>query len=138
MAELVGDPERDRAAHELNRHYREGRLTEDELAQRLDTALRARSGSQLRSALKDLPASWAYGIALRTSLRSPARTARNAAIFVGTAVVWLFWSVGLLAAFVAWLAANGPSLGALLVFPLLWFAVTWLLWTGSRRRRARR
>jgi hypothetical protein len=138
MAELVGDRERDRAANELNRHYREGRLTTDELAQRLEAALRARSGSQLRSALKDLPAGWADGTALRTALRSPARTVRNAAILVGTAVVWLFWSVGLLVAFVAWLAANGPSLGALLVFPLLWFAVSWLLWTGSRRSRARR
>ena len=133
MAELVGDRDRDRAAHELNRHYREGRLTTDELAQRLETALRARSGPQLRSALKGLPAAWGNG----TVLRSPARIARNAAILVGTAVVWLFWSVGLLVAFVAWLAANGPSLGALLVFPLLWCAVSWLLWTGSRHRRAR-
>jgi hypothetical protein len=62
---------------------------------------------------------------------------RNAAILAATAVVWLFWSGGLFVAFVAWLAARGPSLGALLVFPLLWFAVSWLLWTGSRRRRAR-
>jgi hypothetical protein len=62
---------------------------------------------------------------------------RNAAILAGTAVVWMFWSVSLLAAFVAWLAANGPSLGALLVFPALWFVSSWLLWTGSRRRRLR-
>src|SRR5438270_318742 len=56
MAVLVGDRERDRAALELQRHYREGRLTADELAQRLETALRARNGAQLRSALKELPA----------------------------------------------------------------------------------
>ena len=127
---LVGDRERDRAAYELQRHYREGRLTADELAQRLETALRARSGAQLRSALKELPAAW--------SLADPVRALRNAAILVGTAVVWMLWSVGLLVAFVAWLAANGPSLGALVVFPLLWFVASWLLWTGSRRRRARR
>jgi uncharacterized protein DUF1707 len=137
MAELVGDRERDRAANELGRHYREGRLTADELALRLEAALRARSSSQLRSALRDLPG-WADANALRSALRSPARAVRNAAILVGTAVVWLFWSVGLLVAFVAWLAANGPGLGALLVFPLLWFGVSWLLWAGSRRRRARR
>ena len=138
MAELVGDRDRDRAAQELQRHYREGRLTTDELAQRLETALRARSGSQLRSALKGLPAGWwADAAALRAALPSPARAVRNAAILAGTAVVWLFWSLGLFVAFVAWLAANGPSLGALLVFPVLWFTVSWLLWRSSRRRRSR-
>ena len=135
----VGDHERDRAAHELQRHYREGRLSLDELAQRLETALRARNGGQLRAALHELPPAsrWADPEAIRAGLRSPARKVRNAAILVGTAVVWLFWSVGMLAAFVAWLASDGPSLGALLVFPLLWFGVSWLLWTGSKRRRSR-
>ena len=129
MAVLVGDRERDRAANELARHYREGRLTADELAQRLETALRARNGAQLRSALKELPAAW--------SRFDVTRTARNAAILAGTVVVWLLWNVAVLIAFVAWLAANGPSLGAFLVFPLVWFAASWLLWTTSRRRRAR-
>jgi hypothetical protein len=130
MTVLVGDRERDRAANELARHYREGRLTADELAQRLETALRARNGAQLRSALKELPAAW--------SRVDVARTARNAAILAGTVVVWMLWNVSLLIAFVTWLSANGPSLGAFLVFPLVWAAASWLLWTGSRRRRARR
>ena len=140
MASLVGDHERDRAANELQRHYREGRLSVEELAERLETALHARTGLQLRSALNELPAAgwWANSNAVPLALRSPGRAIRNAAILAGTAVVWLFWSIGMLAAFVAWLAANGPSLGALLVFPLLWFGVSWLLWTGSKRRRSRR
>ena len=138
MTVLVGDRDRDRAAQELQRHYREGRLTAEELAQRLETALRARSTKQLGSALKGLPAAWrADSVALREALHSPIRAVRNAAILVGTAVAWLFWSGGLFVAFVAWLAANGASLGALLVFPLIWFAVSWLLWTGSRRLRSR-
>jgi hypothetical protein len=128
VALLVGDPERERTAHELRRHYSEGRLTTDELAQRLETALRARSGTQLRAALTDLPAA---------GLQSPVRLLRNAAIVAGTAVIWLFWSLGMLIAFVAWLAANGPTLGGLLVFPLIWLALSWLLWSGSRRQRAR-
>jgi hypothetical protein len=140
MPLLVGDRERDRTAHELQRHYREGRLSVDELAQRLETALRARNGVQLRSALNELPGTgpWADPEALRDALRSPVRALRNAAILAGTAVVWIFWSLGVLVAFVAWLAADGPSLGALLVFPLLWFATSWLLWTSSKRRRSRR
>lgn len=137
MAPLVGDRERERAAHELRRHYTDGRLTTDELAQRLETALRARSGTQLRSALSELPGRWADPEAVRESLQSPIRMMRNAAIVAGTAVIWLFWSVGMLVAFVAWLAANGPSLAGLLVFPLLWIGLSWLLWSGSRRRRAR-
>lgn len=129
MAVLVGDRERDRAANELARHYREGRISADELAQRLETALRARNGAQLRSALKELPAAW--------SRVDVVRTARNAAILAGTLVVWMLWNVGVLIAFVAWLAANGPSLGALLAFPLVWAAMSWLLWRTSRRRRMR-
>ncbi|MGZ4334665.1 MAG: DUF1707 domain-containing protein [Gaiellaceae bacterium] len=133
MAQLVGDPERDRATHELQRHYREGRLTTDELAQRLETALRARDGAQLRSALKDLPTWWSEW----SALRSPVRLVRNTAIVAAAAMIWLFSSVALLIAFVAWLVASGPSLAGLLVFGLLWFALTWLLWRGSRRLRAR-
>jgi hypothetical protein len=139
MAMLVGDPERDRAAHELQRHYREGRLSVDELAQRLETVLHARNAGQLRSGLRELPGveRWVAPEAVRQAMRSPVRSLRNAAILVGTAVVWLFWSIGMLVAFAAWLAGNGPSLGAFVVFPLLWFAVSWLLWAGGRRRRAR-
>ena len=133
MSHLVGDRDRDRAALELQRHYREGRITTDELAQRLETALRARNGAQLRRALRDLPAWWADSGAFR----SPVRTLRNAALAVAAAVLWLFLSVGLLIAWVAWLAANGPGLGGLLAFPLLWLAATWLLWRGNRRLRAR-
>ena len=138
MASLVGDPERDRTTHELKRHYREGRISVEELADRLETALQARDGRQLRSALSELPGRWATPEAVREGLRSPAKAIRNAAILAGTAIIWLFWSIGMLTAFVAWLAANGPSLGALVAFPLLWFGVSWLLWNGSKRSRSRR
>jgi hypothetical protein len=137
MATLVGDPERDRATQALQRHYREGRLSVDELAQRLETVLHARNAGQLRSALRELPSGWATPEAVRQGLRSPVRSLRNAAILLGTAAVWLFWSIGMLVAFVAWLAGNGVSLGALLVLPILWFAVSWLLWHSGKRRRAR-
>jgi hypothetical protein len=135
MSQLVGDRERDRATHELQRHYHEGRLTTDELAQRLEAALHARSGAQLRSALRDLPA-WRWGES-GTIRQSPVRLLRNAALVVGAVVMWLFVSAGLLIAFIAWLIANGPGLAGLLVFPLVWLGTTWLLWNGSRRLRAR-
>jgi hypothetical protein len=50
----------------------------------------------------------------------------------------MLWNAALLIAFVAWLATNGPSVGVFLVFPLVWAAVSWLLWRTSRHRRARR
>jgi hypothetical protein len=111
----------------------------DELSYRLETALGARGRTELRKALRDLPATWPWPESdlLREALRSPGRLARNAAIVVGTAVVWLFWSVGMLVAYVAWLATNRASLVALLVFPLLWVTVSWLLWSGGRRWRSR-
>ena len=138
MASLVGDPERDRTTKELQRHYLEGRLSLDELAGRLETALHARNGVQLRSALNELPARWTDPEVMRAAVRSPVRAVRNAAILAATAAVWLLWSIGVLVAFVAWLAANGPSLGALLIFPLLWFGVSRLLWSTGKRRRTRR
>jgi hypothetical protein len=139
MAVLTGEREREHAANELQRAYREGRLTVEELGERLETALRARNRVQLRAALRDLPGPgrWGDPEALRQALGSPVRRVRNAAILVATAVVWMFWSVGLFVAFVAWLVADGPSLGGLLAFPALWFVSSWLLWTGSRRRRLR-
>jgi Flp pilus assembly protein TadB len=134
MSQLVGDRERDRAATELQRHYSEGRLTTDELAQRLEAALRARSGAQLRSALRDLPA---WRLTESGTLRSPVRLLRNVALVVAATAMWLFVSAGLLIAFVAWLVANGPGLAGLVVFPLVWLGATWLLWSGSRRLRSR-
>jgi hypothetical protein len=50
----------------------------------------------------------------------------------------MVWNAAVLIAFVAWLAANGASFGAFLVFPLVWLAVSWVLWHTSGRRRARR
>ena len=55
---LVGDRERERAASALRRHYLQGRLTAEELGERIHMALRARSTSDLRDALRDLPPPW--------------------------------------------------------------------------------
>ena len=140
MPLLVGDHEREHAAHELQRHYREGRLSTDELAQRLETALRARNAVQLRSALNELPGRARRAILERCARLCDCRLAPSGMppSSAGTAALWVFWSIGMLVAFVAWLAANGRSLAALVVFPLLWFGASWLLWSGSKRRRSRR
>ena len=52
----IGDADRDRVVGELQRHYVEGRLTSDELGERVDRALAARTEGELAPLLEDLPA----------------------------------------------------------------------------------
>jgi hypothetical protein len=52
---LVGDAERASAVAELRRHHDAGRLTLEEFEGRLDDAQRARTESDLRQALRQLP-----------------------------------------------------------------------------------
>ena len=58
----VGDAERDAVATQLREHYGDGRLTLDELNERLDQTLRARTAADLTAVTHDLPSlgsSWA-------------------------------------------------------------------------------
>lgn len=52
---LVSDAERARALSELRGHYETGRLTLEEFQERLDEAQAARTESQLRNVLRQLP-----------------------------------------------------------------------------------
>jgi hypothetical protein len=56
MADLkVSDQERERAAQQLRDHFAAGRLTEEELDERVQQAYSARTEGQLRPLLEDLP-----------------------------------------------------------------------------------
>src|SRR5689334_13979702 len=52
----VGDADRQAAVKELQRHYVDGRLTSEELAERVEHALNARTFADLAALLTDLPA----------------------------------------------------------------------------------
>ena len=52
----VGDADRERAAELLRVHAAAGRVTTDELEERLDRVYTARTGRELRRPLSDLPA----------------------------------------------------------------------------------
>ena len=119
---LVGDRERDRAAASLRRHYLQGRLSAEELGERLHLALRARSTADLRAALRDLPPPWRTTQEL---LAPTARAAARAATFLALAAAWSFFSIVLLIVFVALTIATGPSATATLAFLLLWLALTY-------------
>jgi hypothetical protein len=51
----IGDAERDTATAELGDHYAAGRLTLDELHERITLALSARTHGQLTRVMRDLP-----------------------------------------------------------------------------------
>jgi hypothetical protein len=51
----VGDAERCRVADDLQRHFVEGRLSSDELAERVRQAMAARTQSDLDAVVRDLP-----------------------------------------------------------------------------------
>lgn len=52
----IGDAERDSVAEALHDHFAKGRLTREELDERLDSALAARTEADLREIVRDLPA----------------------------------------------------------------------------------
>ncbi len=54
-ATRIGDAERDTAASELGDHYAAGRLTLDELHERIGLVLSARTHGQLGRVMRDLP-----------------------------------------------------------------------------------
>jgi hypothetical protein len=126
---LVGDPERERSALALRRHYVAGRLDETELSERLELVLRARSRRDLRIALRQLPR-W-------SDFEHFAARGRHAALVAVVTVVWLMLSTVLLVAFLVWVAAQGATLGGLVAFPAAWVLLSVLLYRRaavSRRR----
>jgi hypothetical protein len=51
----VSDDDRERAAREIREHFAVGRLTEEELGERVDAVYRARTQEELRALSADLP-----------------------------------------------------------------------------------
>lgn len=126
---LVGDRDRDRAAMSLRRHYLQGRLSADELAERTELALRARSDRDLRVALRDLPPPWrTFEEVIVPAARAASRTAARAAVLLALMSFWSIASVVLLLAFVVALLVNGPSLSEVVGFPLVWVGLSYGLW----------
>jgi hypothetical protein len=123
---LVGDHERERTALELRRHYVAGRLSDDDLSDRLEAVFRARSRWELAYALRRLP-----------RFEDTVARVRHALLVAVMGTVWLMVSAAIFVAFVAWVAAEGASLASLIAFPLVWLVLSGLLYRRlavSRRR----
>lgn len=128
----VGDPERERAAATLRKHYVEGRLSLEELSDRTGRALSAGSRADLRTALADLPM-----LPDARELVAQGRSAVRAALH-GTAVVlftglYLLFSFTLLIVFGVTVLVQGASAALLVGFLLAWLLPTYALsrlWRG--------
>ena len=115
----VGDQERDRTAVALRKHYLAGRLSEDELDERLDATLRARTRFDLMLAARSLPRHPPVEELVASTTHAVAR-ALTAMLL---ASVWVLGSFVLLTAF----AFSSRSTSAALAFLLAWLGMTWVV-----------
>lgn len=112
----LSDRERDRAAETLRDHAAAGRLTLDELSDRLQAALRARTRAELDEQFADLP-------------QAPARRNRHQpATMVGTRISVAAYVCGALAMIAIW-AATGSG-----YFWPVWPIMGWGIGVMSRLR----
>jgi hypothetical protein len=111
----VSDAERNRVIELLKQHTADGRLTLDEFEGRVEETLAARTGSDLRMVLRDLPMPESE----RAQSRSTAPVGASLLPVIGLAAVLI------------WVVVH------LFVWPLLVFAFCWFRIRGGHHRRAR-
>ena len=125
--QLAGDVDRERAAASLRDHFVRGRLTVEELSERIEQVLRARSRRELRRPLRGLPL-WNSRAAVEAFTR-----VLTLVVFTGA---WLMFSFTLLAVLGITLIVHGATGTELLAFLIVWLVPTYLLsrlWRRPRR-----
>jgi hypothetical protein len=131
---LIGDRDRERAAAQLTRHYVRGRLSLDELTERLDVALSARRDTEVRDAFRDLEAPWhEQAAAARQAVEGTWRATRRAAFALALWSLWWVASLFLLIGYMVSLVAGRVTWTNTAVVLALW-----LLATTAVRRTTRR
>lgn len=102
----VSDAEREAAAAELREHFASGRLTQDELDERLAAAFVAKTHGDLKALFTDLPSSggWA-GAGAGSGAQERENAQRVTAgrgigrLVAATVLIWLLFIVGILGVF---------------------------------------
>jgi hypothetical protein len=120
---LAADSDRERATGKLREHYVRGRLTSDELAERVELVVRARSRAELRSALSSLPM-----FPDARELAAHGRSLARLAVLVVFTGAYLMFSFALLLVLAVTLLVQGASASALVAFLLVWLVPTFLLY----------
>ncbi len=142
----VGDAEREAVAAQLREHYADGRLTLDELNERLDQAFAAKTRADLAAVTRDLPISPGTAVGSGTNAWQDATSgssgysgssggtgrARGRPFAVLAPVLAMFWLFVILGSLFAFGLAGGRPLA--IVFFLAALALLRRLF-GMRRRR---
>jgi Domain of unknown function (DUF1707) len=129
---FAGDRDRERATAALREHYARGRLTLDEISERTDRVLAARSRADLRSALSNLP--------VLPNVRdfaghggSIVQAAVRGAVLVVLTGAYVLFSFALLLVFGLTVLIEGATATVVLGFLLAWLLPTYLLSRVWRR-----
>jgi Flp pilus assembly protein TadB len=136
-AMFASDGERERAAAALREHYVRGCLTVDELSDRTERVLAARSRAELRAALVGLSA-FPDLAELAAQGRTVARAAVRGALLVVFTGAYLLFSLALLVVLGLTLLVHGASGSALIGFLVVWLVPTYLLTRLWHRRPTQR
>jgi hypothetical protein len=119
----IGDAERDAAIAALTRHFTDGRLTQSEHEERIEAAMRARTGADLRRLFADLPRLGEPLTPVRRDRGSPSR-----AIVMSPLVVALMLALGV------FVFANVLPVVVVLVFALVTTRIALGAWARPHRR----
>lgn len=126
---FVSDLERERAATALRRQYLSGRLSVEQLSERMELALVARERRDLRRAFRGLPPTWRDV----DELVRVGRAAKRTAVLAALAAVWTAASLVLLVAFALTALIHGVTPGATAAFALIWLLASLVVWRARRR-----
>ena len=128
----VGDHDRELATAALRRHFVAGRLSAAELSDRVEVTLRARSRTDLDSAMRGLPLVWEdLPAGVHVAAHKVRRVALRLKLLFALVGLWLLVSFALALALGIALVAGAPpstALGAYLVGFALMSLGSWGLW----------
>ncbi|GAA2633707.1 DUF1707 domain-containing protein [Actinomadura fulvescens] len=103
----ASDADRDRVATALREHCAEGRITMDELHERLEATYQAKTLGELLEVTSDLPEEDLYALPVPASQRSttnlPAKRSSGDLSLTGPAAMWAGWATVSAITFTVWL-----------------------------------
>lgn len=120
----VGDRDRELAASALGKHYVNGRLSADELEDRVGRSLQAQTRRELDKAMKDLPLVWEE---LRFTQRLQ-HGRRRVGFFFRLVRSWFKVNVLLAAALAVALIVGAPIAATIGAGLLAWSVATYAFW----------
>ena len=130
---FAADSDRERTSAVLREHYVRGRLTAEELADRVELVVRSRSRRELRRALAGLPL-LPDARELAAQGRSAAQLVVRGALLVVFTGAYLLFTFALLLVLAVTLIVQGATASALGAFLLVWLVPTFLLYRLWHRR----